>query len=186
MAARFEKKEEEEKGMRNRAMRRSLAWLLTAATVVSYLPVSAAEVVVEPDAGEEVVLDAEEEAAEAVSDSESESTDETDGAESFIEGIEEVPTVDDAAETECESAEGDTYSYVYTGEEIAVALPDGETVTGGTASAVNVGAYMVELVLNMRGLHANCKAPVYDLSLDGDFDEAGWEKLRSFLYYCEV
>ena len=42
------------------------------------------------------------------------------------------------------------------------------------------------MVLNMRGLHANCKAPVYDLSLDGDFDEAGWEKLRSFLYYCEV
>ena len=42
------------------------------------------------------------------------------------------------------------------------------------------------MVLNMRGLHDHCQAPVYDLSLDGDFDEAGWEKLRSFLYYCEV
>ena len=87
-------------------MRRSLAWLLTAATVMSYLPVSAAEAVVEPEAGEEVVLDAEEEAAEAVSNSESESTEETDGAEGFIEGIEEVPTVDEAAETESESAGG--------------------------------------------------------------------------------
>ena len=42
------------------------------------------------------------------------------------------------------------------------------------------------MVLNMRGIHDHCQAPVYDLSLDGDFDEAGWEKLRSFLYYCEV
>lgn len=42
------------------------------------------------------------------------------------------------------------------------------------------------MVLNMRGLHDHCQAPVYDLSLDGDFDEAGWEKLKSFLYYCEV
>ncbi len=100
--------------MRNRAMRRSLAWLLTAATVVSYLPVSAAEIVVEPEAGEEVVLDAEEEAAGAASDAESESTEETEGAESFIEGIEEVPTVDEAAETESESTEGDICSYVYT------------------------------------------------------------------------
>ena len=42
------------------------------------------------------------------------------------------------------------------------------------------------MILNMRGLHDHCQAPVYDLSLDGDFDEAGWDKLRSFLYYCEV
>ena len=42
------------------------------------------------------------------------------------------------------------------------------------------------MVLNMRGIHDHCQAPVYDLSLDGDFNEAGWEKLRSFLYYCEV
>ena len=40
------------------------------------------------------------------------------------------------------------------------------------------------MVLNMRNLHDNCKVPVYDLSLDGDFDESGWERLRSFLYYC--
>ena len=31
------------------------------------------------------------------------------------------------------------------------------------------------MVLNMRGIHDHCQAPVYDLSLDGDFDEAGWE-----------
>ena len=42
------------------------------------------------------------------------------------------------------------------------------------------------MVLNMRGVHDHCPAPVYDLSLDGDFDETGWEKLKSFLYYCEV
>ena len=40
------------------------------------------------------------------------------------------------------------------------------------------------MVLNMRGLHDNCPVPVYDLSLDRDFDESGWERLRSFLYYC--
>ena len=159
--------------MRNRAMRRSLAWLLTAATVVSYLPVSAAEIVVEPEAGEEVVLDAEEEAAGAASDAESESTEETEGAESFIEGIEEVPTVDEAAETESESTEGDICSYVYTGQEIAVALPDGETVTGGTASAVNVGEYTVELV-----------------DAEGVTQELAWEitpaTLTATCYYAEV
>ena len=159
--------------MRNRAMRRSLAWLLTAATVMSYLPVSAAEAVVEPEAGEEVVLDAEEEAAEAVSNSESESTEETDGAEGFIEGIEEVPTVDEAAETESESAGGDTCSYVYTGQEITVAVPDGETVTGGTASAVNVGEYTVELV-----------------NAEGVTQELTWEitpaTLTATCYYAEV
>ena len=158
--------------MRNRAMRRSLAWLLTAATVVSYIPVSAAEVVVEPEAGEEVVLDAEEEAAEAATDAE-DSTEETESADNFIEGIEEVPTVDEAAETESESAEGDTYSYVYTGEEIAVALPDGETVTGGTASAVNVGEYTVELV-----------------DAEGATQELTWEitpaTLTATCYYAEV
>lgn len=40
------------------------------------------------------------------------------------------------------------------------------------------------MVLNMRGIHDNCRVPLYDLSLDGDFDESGWERLRSFLYYC--
>lgn len=40
------------------------------------------------------------------------------------------------------------------------------------------------MVLNMRGIHDHCPVPAYDLSLDGDFDESGWERLRSFLYYC--
>ena len=127
----------------------------------------------EPEAGEEVVLDAEEEAAGAASDAESESTEETEGAESFIEGIEEVPTVDEAAETESESTEGDICSYVYTGQEIAVALPDGETVTGGTASAVNVGEYTVELV-----------------DAEGVTQELAWEitpaTLTATCYYAEV
>ena len=175
MAVRPKRKKRRKKGMRNRAMRRSLAWLLTAATVVSYIPVSAAEVVVESEAGEEVVLDAEEEAAEAAADTEN-STEGAESAEvvdSFIEGIEEVPTVDDAAETESESAESETYSYVYTGQEIAVALPDGETVTGGTASAVNVGEYTVELV-----------------DADGAAQELTWEitpaTLTATCYYAEV
>ena len=34
-------------------------------------------------------------------------------------------------------------------------------------------------------LGENCSG-ILMMSLDGDFDEAGWEKLRSFLYYCEV
>lgn len=39
------------------------------------------------------------------------------------------------------------------------------------------------MVLTMRGVHKNCQAPVYDLSLDGDWDTGAWSRLRSFLYY---
>ena len=41
-----------------------------------------------------------------------------------------------------------------------------------------------EVVLGLRGLAQNCPAPLFQLSLDGDWDEAGWSRLRSFLYYC--
>ena len=41
-----------------------------------------------------------------------------------------------------------------------------------------------EMVLGLRGLVQNCPAPLFELSLDGDWDEAGWSRLRSFLYYC--
>ena len=40
------------------------------------------------------------------------------------------------------------------------------------------------MVLSMRGIHEHCPVPAYELSLDGDFGESGWERLRSFLYYC--
>ena len=41
-----------------------------------------------------------------------------------------------------------------------------------------------EMVLSLRGMAQNCPAPLFELSLDGDWDEAGWSRLRSFLYYC--
>lgn len=41
-----------------------------------------------------------------------------------------------------------------------------------------------EMVLSLRGIAQSCPAPLFELSLDGDWDEAGWSRLRSFLYYC--
>lgn len=41
------------------------------------------------------------------------------------------------------------------------------------------------MILEMRELQNLCKAPLYDLKLDADFDESAWTKLRSFLYYCQ-
>ena len=40
------------------------------------------------------------------------------------------------------------------------------------------------MILDMRGLHDACRAPVFQLSLDNDWDETAWSRLRSFLYYC--
>lgn len=40
------------------------------------------------------------------------------------------------------------------------------------------------MALNMRGIHEKCPAPCFELSLDGDWDEAGRARLKSFLYYC--
>lgn len=40
------------------------------------------------------------------------------------------------------------------------------------------------IILEMRGLEEKCKAPVYSISLDHDWDETSLSKLRSFLYYC--
>lgn len=39
-------------------------------------------------------------------------------------------------------------------------------------------------VLSLCGLEKHCPAPVFALSLDGDWDETGTSRLRSFLYYC--
>ena len=39
-------------------------------------------------------------------------------------------------------------------------------------------------VLDMRGLSDACRNPVFHVELDGDWDEASWSRLRSFLYYC--
>ncbi len=41
-----------------------------------------------------------------------------------------------------------------------------------------------EMVLSLRGIAQSCTAPLFELSLDGDWDEAGRSRLRSFLYYC--
>ena len=40
------------------------------------------------------------------------------------------------------------------------------------------------MILDMRSLHDACKAPLFQLSLDNDWDETAWSRLRSFLYYC--
>ena len=40
------------------------------------------------------------------------------------------------------------------------------------------------MILNMRGLHDACHTPLFQLSLDNDWDETAWRRLRSFLYYC--
>ena len=58
---------------------------------------------------------------------------------------------------------------------------------GETCSAVLMMAPRYEnsaMVLDMRGVHEYCVALVYGLLLDGDIDESGWQRLRSFLYYC--
>lgn len=40
------------------------------------------------------------------------------------------------------------------------------------------------VVLELKGIAEQCAAPFFELSLDGDWDESGWARLRSFLYYC--
>ncbi len=42
------------------------------------------------------------------------------------------------------------------------------------------------MILDMRGLHDACSAPLFQLSLDNDWDETAWSRLRSFLYYCLI
>lgn len=41
------------------------------------------------------------------------------------------------------------------------------------------------VVMDMRRLADNCEAPVFNMSFDGDWDEAAWSRLRSFLYYLD-
>ena len=40
------------------------------------------------------------------------------------------------------------------------------------------------MVMEMRGLRDEVKAPLTQLYFDGDWDESAWARLRSFLYYC--
>ena len=40
------------------------------------------------------------------------------------------------------------------------------------------------MVLEMRELKQHCQAPLYEISLDHDWDESAWSRLKSFLYYC--
>lgn len=41
------------------------------------------------------------------------------------------------------------------------------------------------MILEMRGLKEVCRAPIFEMSMDNDWDEAAWSRLRSFLYYVE-
>ena len=40
------------------------------------------------------------------------------------------------------------------------------------------------MVLDMRNLSKTCPAPLFQMALDGNWDESARERLRSFLYYC--
>lgn len=40
------------------------------------------------------------------------------------------------------------------------------------------------MMLQLRNVAEVCKAPLFELSLDGDWDESGKSRLQSFLYYC--
>lgn len=58
---------------------------------------------------------------------------------------------------------------------------------GETADAVLSAAPRyenTEVSLQLRGVEADCKAPLYFLTFDGDWDDACMNRLRSFLYYC--
>ena len=58
---------------------------------------------------------------------------------------------------------------------------------GEKASAVLAMAPRYEntaMILQMQGISQHCKAPFFEISLDGDWDENSWSRLRSFLYYC--
>ena len=41
-----------------------------------------------------------------------------------------------------------------------------------------------QMTTYMRGLHDACRDPLFQISLDNDWDETAWSRLRSFLYYC--
>lgn len=41
-----------------------------------------------------------------------------------------------------------------------------------------------EMILQLMDLRSACNAPLLQIALDGDWDEAAWTRLRSFLYYC--
>lgn len=41
------------------------------------------------------------------------------------------------------------------------------------------------MVLDMRGISDASPLPLYEVELDGDWDETAWSRLRSFLHYCQ-
>ena len=58
---------------------------------------------------------------------------------------------------------------------------------GESADAVLMMAPRYEntaVVLQLSGVQQFCRAPLFEVSLDGDWDENSWSRLRSFLYYC--
>ena len=144
--------------MRNKTMRRGLAWILSAATIMTSVPVSAEEIVLETDVVSEEEAAAEEQSVDA--DLEEEVIEDDADIESRVIDDEEEAVLIDGTDGDGESSpqaaeEGqapvaadleDLYSYVYTGQEITPVLAEGETVVDGTGSAVNVGEYTVELM----------------------------------------
>ena len=53
-----------------------------------------------------------------------------------------------------------------------------------TRCSTTCRAMNTAVVLELIGLSEQCPAPLFDLSLAGDWDESAWARLRSFLYYC--
>ena len=140
-------------------MRRGLAWILSAATIMGSVPVSAEEIVLDTNVvseeseelSEEANADAdlEEEAIEDGADIESQVTDDEEGDvvidSTDVDSKSSVQTMEDGQTAAAVDTE-DPYSYEYTGQEITLVLAEGENVVDGTASAVNVGEYTVEFM----------------------------------------
>lgn len=40
------------------------------------------------------------------------------------------------------------------------------------------------MVLNLNAMSEETKAPIFEMAIDGDWDENSWSRLKSFLYYC--
>ncbi len=65
------------------------------------------------------------------------------------------------------------------------------------AKAVSLGEHMdavfslapryenAAMVMDMRGLKEAVNAPLMEINFDGDWEESAWERVRSFLYYCQ-
>ena len=70
-------------------------------------------------------------------------------------------------------------------ESIPAIVEGSRYLNRNVGSVIETGNENTAMILEMRDIQNACKAPVYDIKLDHDFDENAWSKLKSFLYYCK-